>query len=59
MKCRRRLEGLSTMEHKIKKAVTYNRINKKNMINKYLKMPKYLSLREDKKEEVKAAFVTY
>jgi len=47
------------MEHKIKKAVTYNRINKKNMINKYLKMPKYLSLREDKKEEVKAAFVTY
>ena len=44
VKCRRRLERLSTMEHKIEKAVTHDRVNKKNVTDRYLKMPEYLGL---------------
>jgi len=44
VKRRRRLEGLSTMEHEIEKAVTHNRVNKKNVTDRYLKTPEYLGL---------------
>ena len=59
MKRRRRLEGLSTMEHEIEKAVTCDRVNKKNATDRYLKTPEYLGLREDEKERAKAAFVAH
>ena len=32
------------MEHEIKKAVTYDKVNKKNVTNKYLKILEYLDL---------------
>ena len=59
MKCRRRLEGLSAMEREIEKAVTRNRVNKKNVTDRYLKIPEYLGLQEDEKEGAKAAFVAH
>ena len=59
VKRRRRLEGLSAMEHEIEKAVTHNRINKKNATDRYLKTPEYLGLQEDEKEGAKAAFVAH
>ena len=59
VKHRRRLERLSTMECEIEKAVTCDRVNKKNVTDRYLKMPEYLGLREDEKEGAKAAFVAH
>ena len=56
-KRRRRLEGQSATDREVERAMTRDRVNKKNALDRYMKTASFLELPDEGKENAKKTFI--
>lgn len=57
VKRRRRLEGQSATDREVERAMTRDRVNKKNALDRYMKTASFLELPDEEKENAKKTFI--